>query len=53
MKLLLDVSAVPSGLTNLTIVAEARVGSGAARGEQTIFNLTLPLRTEIDVEVLG
>lgn len=53
MKLFLDVSALPSGLTNLSIVIEARVGSGAARGRQTMFDLTLPLRTEIDLEVLG
>ena len=50
----LDVTSVPSGGSEtLTIVIEARTKGVASMGKQPRFNLTIPLRTAIDLEVSG
>lgn len=54
MELKLDLTSIPSGSTDLfSIIVEARMNGAEAKGRQTRFNLTVPLTTAIDVEVLG
>lgn len=54
MEFELDLMSVPSGGSDvLTVVVEARMNGVAAMGRQPLFNLAMPLRTAIDVEILG
>lgn len=54
MELALDLASIPSGSSGLfSINVEARMRSVEAKGRQTRFNLTVPLITAIDVEILG
>jgi hypothetical protein len=54
MEFELDLTSIPSGGSEvLTVVVEARMNSVAAMGRRPRFNLTIPLKTAIDVEILG
>lgn len=54
MEFELDLSSIPSGGSDvLTVVVEARMSGVAATGRRPRFNLTIPLKTAIDVEILG
>lgn len=54
MEFELDLTSVPSGGSEaLTIVVEARTKGVAAMGRRPRLNLTIPLKTAIDVEIVG
>lgn len=56
MEFELDVTSLngaPGRDESLTLVIEARTSSAEAKGSSTKVNLTLPLRTAMDVEVVG
>ena len=51
----LDVTSLMGGTggDSLTVLIESRIGTAAAKGSLSIFNLTIPLKSSIDVEVVG
>lgn len=54
MEFELDVVSLSSGINDLfSVIIEARMKGSAALGKMTRLNMTIPLSTAIDVEVLG
>lgn len=54
MEFEIDMTSIPSGGNNdLTVLIEARMNTAAAMGRRPRFNLTIPLKTAIDVEIMG
>lgn len=54
MEFEIDMTSISSGGNNdLTVLIEARMNTAAAMGRRPRFNLTIPLKTAIDVEIMG